>query len=241
MEKGIRQLIRQMSQENATWGAPRIQSELALLGYNVAGSTVSKYMVRYGRPPSQTWRTFIENHVECLSSIDFFTVPTATFRVLYCFVMLCHDRRRVVHFNVTAHPTERWTVQQIVETFPYESAPRDLIGDRDSIYSEWFRQRVKGMGIEEVLIARRSPWQNPYCERLIGSIRRECLDHLIVLNERHLLRILSSYFDYCHDSRTHLSLARNAPNPREVEPRSRGKVVATPQVGGLHHRYTRAA
>ena len=148
MEKEIRQLIRQMSQDNPTWGAPRIQSELALLGHDVAESTVSKYMVRRHKPPSQTWRTFLANHVEGIVAIDFFTVPTATFRVLYCCVVLCHDRRRVVHFNVTAHPTERWTAQQIVEAFPYQSAPRCLIRDRDSIYSEWFRQRVKGMGIE---------------------------------------------------------------------------------------------
>jgi len=230
-----------MSQDNPTWGAPRIQSELALLGYSVAESTVAKYMVRRRKPPSQTWRTFLENHAECLCALDFFTVPTATFRVLYCLVVLCHDWRRVVHFNVTAHPTQRWTAQQIVEAFPYDEAPRYLIRDRDSVYGEWFRRRVKRMGIEEVLIAPRSPWQNPYCERLIGSVRRECLDHLIILNERHLLRILGSYFDYYHDSRTHLSLARNAPNPREVEPPSQGKVVAIAQVSGLHHRYTRAA
>ena len=241
VEKEIRRLIRQMSQENPTWGAPRIQSELVLLGYSVADSTVARYMVRTRRPPSQTWRTFLSNHVGCLSSIDFFTVPTATFRVLYCFMVLCHDRRRVMHFNVTPHPTERWTAQQIVEAFPYDSTPRYLIRDRDSIYSEWFRRRVKGMGIDEVIIAPRSPWQNPYCERLIGSIRRECLDHLIILNEHHLRKILSSYFDYYHDSRTHLSLARNAPNPREVEPSSQGKVIAIAQVGGLHHRYARAA
>ncbi len=241
VEKGIRQLIRRMSQDNSTWGAPRIQSELALLDYSVAESTVAKYMVRRLTPPCQTWKTFLENHLCDIAAIDFFTVPTATFRVLYCFVVLCNDRRRVVHFNVTAHPTEQWTAQQIVETFPYESAPHYLIRDRDSIYSHWFRRRVKGMGIEEALIAPRSPWQNPYCERLIGSIRRECLDHLIILNERHLLRILISYFDYYHNSRTHLSLARNAPHPREVEPPSQGKLIAIPRVGGLHHRYTRAA
>ena len=154
----LRDLIRRISMENSTWGAPRIQSELALLGYDVAESTVATYMGRRRKPPSQTWRTFLKNHVECLSSIDFFTVPTATFRVLYCFVVLCHDRRRGVHFNVTAHPTERWTAQQIVEAFPYDSAPRYLIRDRDSIYSDWFGRRVQGMGIEEVVIAPRSPW-----------------------------------------------------------------------------------
>jgi len=198
-------------------------------------------MVRERKPPSQTWRTFLDNHVDCLASVDFFTVPTATFRVLYCFVVLCHERRRVVHFNVTDHPTEQWTAQQLIEAFLYDSALRYLIRDRDSIYGEGFRRRVKNMGINEVVTAFRSPWQNPFVERTIGSIRRECLDHVIVLNEEHLRRILEAYFSYYHDARTHLSLARNAPNPREVEPRSRGAVVAVPHVGGLHHRYTRAA
>ncbi len=207
----------------------------------MAESTVARYMVRRPRPPSQTWRTFLENHLPDIAAIDFFTVPTATFRVLYCFVVLCHARRRVVHFDVTAHPTERWTSQQIVEAFPYHSAPRCLIRDRDSIYSDWFGRRVKSISIEEVIITPRSPWQNAFAERLIGSIRRECLDHMIVLSEGHLRRVLNSYFGYSHDSRTHLSLTRNAPNPREVEPVAQGKVVAIPQVGGLHHRYTRAA
>jgi transposase InsO family protein len=209
----------------------------------VAQSTVARYVVRVRRPgpPSQTWKTFLANHIPDTAAVDFFTVHTVTFRVLYCFVVLCHERRRVVHFNVTRHPTERWTAQQILEAFPYESAPRYLIRDRDSIYGAWFRRRVRGMGIEEVMIAPRSPWQNPFPERLIGSIRRECLDHVIVLGEKHLRRVLKSYLDYYHNSRTHLSLKRNAPNPREVEPVSRGKVKAIPQVGGLHHRYTRAA
>ena len=241
VERELRDLIRCMSKDNPTWGAPRIESELALLGFEVAESTVSKYMVRERKPPSQTWRTFLENHVDCLASIDFFTVPTATFRVLYCFVVLCHERRRIAHVNVTANPTEHWTAQQIIEAFPYEAAPRYVIRDRDSIYGEWFRKRVKNMGIDEVVTAPRSPWQSPFVERVIGSIRRDCLDHVIVLNEAHLLGILRSYLSYYHDSRTHLSLERNAPNPREVEPRSHGKVVAIPQVGGLHHRYTRAA
>jgi transposase InsO family protein len=198
-------------------------------------------MPRERKPPSQTWRTFLTNHEHCLASVDFLTVPTATFRVLYCFVVLCHKRRRIVHVNVTANPTERWTVQQIVEAFPYEAVPRYLIRDRSSVYGTWYQQRVKNLGIDEVIIAPRSPWQNPFVERVIGSIRRECLDHVIVLNEAHLLRIVNAYLGYYHDSRTHLSLERNAPNPREVEPRSRGEVVAIPQVGGLHHRYTRAA
>lgn len=237
----IRQLIRQMSRENALWGAPRIQSELALLGYTVDESTVAKYMCRHRKPPSQTWRTFLENHVPDIAAIDFFVVPTVRFHVLYCFLVLRHDRRRVVHFNVTAHPTARWTAQQVVEAFPYDEAPRFLIRDHDSIYGVDFRKRIKHLGIEEVVIAPRSPWQNPFAERVIGSIRHECLDHLIVINEAHLIQILRDYFAYYHESRTHLSLERNAPLPREVEPPSQGRVIAIPQVGGLHHRYTRAA
>jgi len=241
IERDVRALIRRMSQENPTWGAPRIQSELKLLGHSVAESTVAKYMVHPHQPPSLTWRTFLDNHVPDLVGIDFFTVSTVTFRVLYCFVVLRHDRRCVVHFNVTTNPTARWTAQQVVEAFPFEEAPRYLIRDRDGLYGDYFRDRVKNMGIDEVVIAPRSPWQNPYCERVIGLIRRECLDHVIVLSEMHLKRILSDYFDYYHRSRTHLSLDRNSPVPREVEPPSQGEVVAIPQIGGLHHRYTRAA
>ena len=237
----IRSLIQRMSRENATWGSPRIQSELALLGYTVDQSTVAKYMIRHRKPPSQTWRTFLDNHVGDIAAIDFFVVPTVRFRSLYCFIVLRHNRRRVVHFNVTAHPTARWTAQQIVEAFPYDEAPRFLIRDRDGIYGVAFRQRVKHMGIEEVVTAPRSPWQNPYVERLIGSIRRECVDRVIVFNEAHLRRILTSYFAYYHEARTHLSLERNAPLPRRVEHPSEGKVISIPQVGGLHHRYTRAA
>jgi transposase InsO family protein len=237
----IRSLIRRMSRENATWGAPRIHSELALLGYVVTRSTVATYMIRHRKPPSQTWRTFLENHVPDIAAIDFFVVPTARFRLLYCFIILRHDRRRVVHFNVTAYPTARWTGQQIVEAFPYDEIPRFLIRDHDGIYGQDFRERMKHLGIEEVIIAYRSPWQSPYVERLIGSIRRECLDHVIVFSEGHLRRILTSFFAYYHEARTHLSLDRNAPVPREVEPPTMGKVIAIPQVGGLHHRYTRAA
>ena len=237
----VRALIRKMSKENPTWGAPRIRSELKLLGHDVAESTVAKYMVRHRKPPSQTWRTFLDNHVHELAGIDFFTVPTATFRVLYCFIVLRHHRRRVVHFNVTANPTAQWTAQQITEAFPFDEAPRYMIRDRDGIYGDFFRKRVKNIGIDEVRIAPQAPWQNPYCERVIGSIRRECLDRVIILNEFHLMRILTSYFDYYHRSRTHLSLNRNSPMPREVEPPSQGDVISIPQVGGLHHRYARAA
>jgi transposase InsO family protein len=237
----IRTLIRRMSRENPTWGAPRILSELLLLGYDVAEATVAKYMLRGRMPPSQTWRTFLDNHVPDIAACDFFTVPTVTFRVLYVFVVLRHDRRRVAHFNVTTNPYAEWTAQQIVGAFPYAEAPRFLIRDHDGIYGASFIKRVERMGIEQVPIAPRSPWQNPYCERVIGSIRRECLDHVIVLNEVHLTRILADYFGYYHHSRPHLSLDRNSPTPREVEPPSLGKVIAIPQVGGFHHRYTRAA
>ncbi len=170
--KEIRNLIRQMSQENPTWGAPRIQSELKLLGFEIADSTVAKYMIRQKKPPSQTWRTFLKNHVKQIAAIDFFTVPTVRLQILYCFIVLRHHRRQIVHFNVTMHPTARWAAQQITEAFPYDTAPKYLIRDRDGIYGTFFEQRVENMGIEEVLIAPKSPWQNPYCERVIGSIRR---------------------------------------------------------------------
>jgi transposase InsO family protein len=167
-----------------------------MLGFGVSESTVAKYMIRHRKPPSQTWRTFLDNHVSELVSVDFFTVPTATFRVLYVFVVLRHERREIVHFNATYHPTAEWTAQQIVEAFPFDSAPRYLLHDRDSIYGKRFRTRVKSLGIEEVVTAPRSPWQNPYVERIIGSIRRECLNHVIIFNERHLRKVLKSYAKY---------------------------------------------
>jgi len=216
-------------------------SELLLLGYDLAESTVDKYMVRQPKPPSQNWRTFLKNHVGQIAAIDFFTVPTIMFRVLYVFLVLRHDRRRIVQFNVTANPTAQWTAQQIVEAFPFEEVPRFLLRDRDGIYGQDFRDRVQHMGIEEVLIAFRSPWQSPYVERLVGSIRRECLDHLIILNEDHLRRTLSEFLTYYHEARTHLSLDRNSPIPRSVQPPEKGKVVARKYLGGLHHCYTRAA
>jgi putative transposase len=241
IDQETRGLIRRMSFENPTWGVPRIQAELHLLGYEVAESTVAKYQVSIRKPPSQTWKSFLRNHAGQIAAIDFFTVPTVTFDVLYGFVVLLHDRRRVVHFNVTAHPTAVWTAQQLIEGFPEDRAPRFLLRDRDQIYGEYFRSRVAGMGIEEVVTAARSPWQNPYAERLIGSIRRECLDHVIVFSEGHLRQILREYFDYYHEVRPHQSLQRNSPIPRRVELPSKGKVISIPQVGGLHHRYLRAA
>jgi len=183
----------------------------------------------------------LKNHADQIAAIDFFTVPTLTFRVLYCFIVLSHSRRRMIHFNVTDHPTAGWTAQQIIEAFPYDTAPRFLVRDRDNVYGGSFRDRVHGMGIDEVLISPRSPWQNPYAERVIGSIRRECLDHVIIFGEEHLRRILREYVRYYNGSRPHLSLAGNSPIPREIERPSCGAVKGIPFLGGLHHRYTRAA
>jgi transposase InsO family protein len=198
-------------------------------------------MVRPRKPPSQTWRTFLDNHVKDLASVDFFTVPTATFRMLYVFVVLRHEQRRIVHFNITEHPTEQWTTQQIVEAFPFDTAPRYLLRDRDGKYGARYRSRVQSFGIREVVIAPRSPWQSPYVERLIGSIRRECLNHVIVLNERHLKRTLNAYLAYYHTARTHLALNKQCPVPRAVQPPALGEVVAFPHLGGLHHQYLRRA
>ena len=194
-------------------------------------------MPKRRKPPSQTWRAFLDNHVQDLVAIDFFVVPTATFRILFVLVVLAHDRRRVVHFNVTEYPSAEWTGLQILQAFPWETVPKYMIRDRDGIYGERFRGRIHNMGIEEVITAPRSPWQNPYAQRIVGSIGRECLDHVVVLGERHMLRILKSYFDYYHRSRPHLSLEKDSPEPREVHPPEMGEVIELPQVGGLHHRY----
>jgi putative transposase len=184
------------------WGAPRIHGELLKLGSDIGESSVSKYMVRFRKPLCQTWRTFLENHAKQLVSIDFSTVPTIRFHILYVFLVLAHDRRRILHFNVTAHPTAEWTGQQLQEAFPYDQLPRYLLRDRDAIFGDDFREQVRDMGICEVLSAPRSPWQRAYVERVIGSIRRGCLDHVIVFHESSLRRTLNPYFDYYHRSRT---------------------------------------
>jgi putative transposase len=235
----VRALVARMAKANRLWGAPRIHGELQKLGIDVAERTVSRLLPKRRSPPSQTWRTFLTNHVRDLVSIDFFTVPTARLRVLFVLVVLAHHRRRVLHFNVTEHPTADWTAQHIVDTFPEETAPSYLLRDRDTVYGHSFRQRVKGMRIREVLTAPQSPWQNPFAERLIGSIRRECLDHVLVLNERHLRRILTRYLAYYHRTRTHLALKKDAPYVRPIERPVLGTVVQIPEVGGLHHRYGR--
>ena len=183
----------------------------------------------------------LANHVKDTIALDFFTVPTVTFRILFVLVILSHDRRRIVHVNVTEHPTAAWTAQQLLEACGLDEEPRYLLRDRDAIYGEEFRRRAAALEIKEVMTAARSPWQNPYVERVIGSIRRECLDHIIILGERHLKRVLSSYVTYYHGARTHLSLVKDAPDGREVQTIEKGRVVELNQVGGLHHLYTRAA
>ena len=228
-----------MCRENPTWGAPRIHGELLKLGIDICQTSVSKYMVRCRQPSSQTWRTFLQNHVSQLVSIDFFTVRTIRFQVLYVFLVLAHDRRRILHFHVTRHPTAEWTGQQLRNAFPFDQLPAYLLRDRDAIYGQDFREQVRDMGIEEVLSTPRSPWQRAYVERIIGSIRRECLDHVIVFDERSLRRTLACYFDYYHRSRTHLSLGKDSPEPRPIQRPEIGPVVAISQVGGLHHRYER--
>ncbi|MFC1572145.1 integrase core domain-containing protein [Candidatus Eisenbacteria bacterium] len=238
--KEVRDLIRRMSVANPLWGAPHIVGELRKIGIDLAKSTVEKYMVRRRKPPSPTWRAFLKNHVNDIVAIDFFVVPTVRNQILFVFLILAHERRRVLHFNVTANPTAEWTAQQIVEAFPWDSVPRYLLRDRDGIYGAHFSRRVKNMGIEQVVIAPRSPWQSPHVERLIGSIRRECLDHVIVFNERHLKRVLSCYLAYYHRWRVHQSLGMDCPQHRAAHPAGCGRVIEVAEVGGLHHHYERA-
>ena len=237
----LRVLIRHMREANPLWGAPRVHGELQKLGIDVSQATVAKYLGRRRGPPAQSWRTFLTNHVSQLASIDFFTVPTATFRVLFVFVGLSHDRRRIVHVNVTGHPTAAWTAQQLREAWPWDTAPRFVIRDRDGIYGSGPRRTAQQMGVQEVLTAPRSPWQNPFVERVIGSLRRECLDHVIVWNERSLRRHLQRYLVYYYQWRTHLSLDKDAPISRVPQPPACGAIVPVPHVGGLHHHYERRA
>ena len=237
----VRQLVRTMSEMNPTWGSPRIVGELAKIGIEVSKSTVERYMARRRGPASQTWKAFLGNHSRDIVSIDFLVVPTVRFKVLYVLVVLSIERRRIVHFGVSEHPTAAWAAQQIAEAFPWDGAPRFLLRDRDAIYGEGFRRRVKSMGIDEILTAPRSPWQNAYSERLNGSIRRECLDHVLVFNRDQLRRVLKSYECYYNRCRTHLSLDMDSPQSRRRQNRDEGRVVAIAQVGGLHHLYERVA
>jgi transposase InsO family protein len=235
----VRGLIHELSIANPLWGAPRIHGELQKLGIAVSQSKVAKYMRRHPRPPSQTWRTFLANHANQIMAADLFVVPTVTFRLLFVLVILGHDRRQLVHVAVTAHPTAAWTAQQLRNAFP-DQAPGYLLHDRDAVFAD-VATTIAAMNIRAVRTAPRSPWQNAYVERVIGSIRRECLDHFIVVNATAQHRILTDYAAYYMCSRTHLALAKDAPTSRPVVPPSAGRIVATPQVGGLHHRYDRSA
>ena len=239
MPEEVRDPIRKMRKANPLWGAPRVHGELLKLGIEVSPATVAKYRARQRKPPSPTWRTFLSHHLKELVSTNLFVVPTVSFRVLFVFVALAQDQRRGLHFKVTAHPPSEGTAPQIAEAFPWDSAPRYLLPDRDAIYGDSFGQRVRGLGRREVLTAPRSPWQNSYAERLIGSVRRECLDHVVVLNETCLRRILRSYFNYDLQARTHRAWGKDAPEPRAIQPPELGAVVEIPEVGGLHHRYER--
>lgn len=241
----VQRLIREMSGANRTWGAPRIHHELAKLGINLTRSSVARYMIRPDlrsrRPGGQSWRTFLRNHLRETVAVDFFTVSTASFRVLYVFVVLSLSRRKLLHFNVVRNPSAQWAAQQVREAFPWETMPRFLQRDRDGIFGNEFQRAMEAFNIEELVSSSRSPWQNGYAERVIGSIRRDCLDHVIVLGEHHLREILKEYVAYYNASRTHLGLDGDCPEPREVGPAEAGRVIALPVLGGLHHRYRRRA
>jgi len=233
----IRQLVREMSLANPFWGAPRIHGELLKLGIAVGQTTVAKYMAGNRRPPSQGWKTFLRNHTDAIASIDMFVVPTVSFRLLYGLVILRHSRRKLLWLSVTAHPSAEWIARQLTEACGWNEAPRYLIRDRDRAYGETFIRRLEAMGIRDRPSSARSPWQNGHAERLIGSIRRDCLDHVVVFGERHLRHLLNSYQRYYNEVRTHLSLQKDAPISRAVQ--SAGRVIPVPLLGGLHHQYVR--
>jgi transposase InsO family protein len=233
----LRVLIRQMSMENPLWGAPRIHGELLKLGFQVAQSSVAKYMVKRRGPPSQGWCTFLRNHAPNIAAMDLFVVPTIGFKLLYAFVIVRLARRDLVWINVTANPTAEWVARQITEAFPWDEAPHYLIRDRDRIYGSIVRRRLRAMGIRDKPTAPGSPWQNAFAERLIGSIRRECVDHIIVLGAMHLRRVLKSYADYYNSLRTHRSLNKDTPVSRPVQ--RTGVISSRAILGGLHHRYAR--
>jgi len=234
----LRVLVRRMSVENPLWGAPRIHGELLKLGFEVAQSSVAKYMVKRRGPPSQGWRTFLRNHAPDVAAMDLFVVPTIGFDLLYAFVIVRLDRRDLAWINVTTNPTAEWVARQITEAFPWDGAPGYMIRDRDRIYGTVVTRRLRAMGIRDKPIAPASPWQNGFVERLIGSIRRECVDHIIVLDEAHLRRILKSYARYYNETRTHLALDKDAPVSRPVQ--RTGVVRSLAILGGLHHHYARA-
>ena len=232
-----RDLVRRMCKENPLWGAPRIHGELLKLGFDVAQSTVSKYMLRRRGPPSQGWKTFLRNHADGIASVDFLIVPTLAFERLFVFVILGLGRRRLLWIGVTTNPTAEWLARQITEAFPWDTVPGFLIRDNDGAFGEAFTRRLRAMGIRDRPIAPRSPWQNGYVERSIGSIRRECLDHVIIWGEAHLRQVLKAYTAYYNATRTHLGIDKDAPNRRPIE--RCGVIVANAVLGGLHHRYAR--
>ncbi len=233
----IRRLIREMSVANPLWGAPRIHGELLKLGIDVGQTTVAKYMARRRRPPSQGWKTFLRNHADGIASMDLFLVPTISFRLLYGFLILRHSRRELVWLGVSSHPSAEWIARQLTEAYGWQQAPRYIIRDRDCVYGGVFLRRLRAMGIRDRPVAPRSPWQNGCAERLIGSIRRDCLDHVVVFGERHIRHLLKSYQEYYNEARTHLSLQKDAPIPRTVQ--TVGQTLAVPILGGLHHQYIR--
>ncbi len=233
----LRALIRRTSEENQLWGAPRIHGELLKLGFDLAQSTVAKYMVKRRGPPSQTWGTFLRNHAPDIAAIDLFVVPTISFGLLYGLVVIRIARRNLVWVNVTAHPTAEWVARQLTEAFPWQEAPLHLIRDRDGVYGQVFHKRRSAMGIRDHPIAPGSPWQNAYAERLIGSIRREGLDRIVVTGEAHLRPVLRRYADYYNRARTHRSLRKDCPVSRPIQ--SNGLILSTPVLGGLHHVYAR--
>jgi transposase InsO family protein len=237
IDRELRDLIHRMCKENPLWGAPRIHGELLKLGFDITQSTVSKYMPRRRGPPSQGWKTFLRNHADGIASVDFLVVPTLSFERLFAFIILGLSRRRLLWIGVTAHPTAEWLARQITEAFPWNTAPAFLIRDNDGSYGEVFTRRLRAMGIRDRPISPRSPWQNGYVERVIGSIRRECLDHVIVLGEVHLRRLLASYAQYYNAARTHLAIDKDSPDNRPIQ--ALGTIVVEPCLGGLHHRYAR--
>ena len=245
VSKELRELIFHMVAENHTWGAPRIHGELKMLGFDISERTVLRWMRKAPRnpEPANRWAAFLSNHREAIAAMDFFTMPTLTFGVLYCFFVIAHDRRRILHFNVTRHPTSTWVIQQLREAFPYDSAHGYLIFDRGTNFNQEVIDTVKSFGIQPKRTSFRSPWQNGVAERWVGNCRRDLLDHVIVVSERHLKRLMNEYVRYYHEDRTHLALAKGTPADREPEkvPRVGGRVIAMPRLGGLHHRYNLAA
>jgi transposase InsO family protein len=245
VSRELRELIFRMVAENKTWGAPRIHGELKMLGFDISERTVLRWMRKAPRSPepAKRWAAFLSNHREVIAAMDFFTVPTLTFGVLYCFFVIAHNRRHILHFNLTRHPTSAWVIQQLREAFPYDSGPRYLIFDRRANFSAEVIATIKSFVIEPKRTRFQSPWQNGVAERFVGSCRRDLLDHIIALNERHLKRLMSDYIHYYHAERTHLGLDKQTPAEREAAKNTNSdrKVVSMPRLGGLHHRYDLAA